>query len=98
MDRRTDASKSVQIRAGTQEEFARIWGKLNKNQQRFCVARLHCATDAAAAQEVGISDSTVRSWPAPTKQAISQAVSYMLADAAGAAMAMLYGALDEAIA
>jgi hypothetical protein len=44
-------------------EFEALWRRLSDSQRRYVIARQDCGTKADAAEEIGLTASTVYNWP-----------------------------------
>jgi len=64
----------------TNTDLEALLAVLTTDQLRFLVARVDASTDKAAAQAVGIAQSTVKCWPKEQKQAIADALRLMAQD------------------
>jgi len=72
----------------------RLWGKLTRNQQRFCIAMLECPTKKDAAIAVGLEPQTVYRWPDEVDRVIEQ----LIHSAAGSAYEILKDSVVKAAA
>lgn len=77
-------------------ELDAILRTLTTNQLRYIVARQECTTDKAAAELVGLSDSTIKQWD--NKKDIDRAVRLMALDGVHVATEMRRRALPKAMA
>jgi len=64
----------------TNNDLEQVLQGLSLDQIRFVIARTETNSDAEAARKLGISRSTVAHWPSDAKDAIAQALHYMVAD------------------
>ena len=67
---------------------------LSPDQMRFAIARLRCSSKKEAAEEIGVSYSTVRHWP----DEVDEVVDLLLLDTVAAARALMVCTLAQAMA